>query len=322
MEPMQESTCCPLCESEQIERIARHRFTFPGNNVCEHLADATYERLWILFDRILKNREPVFFRSMICNQCGLIFTDPRFSEADLRIKYDAIQELGSVKYRTQLNPPSRLDARARRIHRLVSPHIKPGSAKTRVLDYGGASGYNLTPFVPSCDCGVLDFEQWDLPPGIRYLGKDTADLRNGEIFDVILLLHTLEHVVRPRALITELSRALAPDGILYVEVPLECFREWRRIVEPLTHVNFFSEESLCNCLESCGLSTLHLSSAYQWVTHGKMWCVNIVGGKNPPAGLRPPRPLSTRTQMRKRSYYRAFLNSRTLRRVLRRTLGL
>jgi SAM-dependent methyltransferase len=258
---------------------------------------------------------------MICESCGFIFTNPRFSEKDLEVKYNTIKELGSVKYRLKKNPPSNLDKRANRIYNLINKFFNyTQEATPTILDYGGASGYNLLPFVNSFKCGILDYEKWVLPAGVEYLGKDLSDLKDIDKFDVILLLHTLEHVIHPKNFIDELSKHLNENGILYVEVPLGCFREWKFIREPLTHINFFSEESLFKCFELCDLSVIYLATSYQWVTHGKMWCLNIIGSRQKYRRLSPIKNvLSTKKQMSKINYYFPYLfNGRVIGKVLRK----
>lgn len=324
---------CPICDSPHIKAVKKHVFTFPGQKVEDHLIDATYTRLWILFQKILQNTKEATFSSTLCHTCGFIFTNPRFSEQELNIKYDTINELGSVKYRTKVNPPLNLDKRAARIYSLIDGvfnhsqqpqrRTQLSANKPKILDYGGASGYNLIPFVDSFKCYVIDHEKWNLPQGIEYLGRHIIDANHDPKFAVILLLHTLEHITRPKEFLANLCRYLSDDGIVYVEVPLGCFREWATIKNPLTHVNFFSEESLYKCLELCGLNIISISTAYQWVTHGKMWCLNVIGARKEYRGSdRVMSVLSTRRQMSKCNYYLAYLlDRRVMRKVLKKLTG-
>lgn len=306
---MLETNCCPLCNSKDIKKLKDHIFKFPGEDIQNHLLDSTYVRLGILFERILKKKNCTLFSSMICQNCGLIFTNPRFSMDDFRIKYDTINELSSVKYRLEQNPPYNLESRARRIYSLISKHFHSDrQGKPKILDYGGAAGYNLIPFTNNFECGVLDYEKWELPKGVKYLGKDLSALKDKDRFDLILLLHTLEHVPDPKIFLEDLCTYLKAKGIIYVEVPLGCFREWQSIAEPLTHVNFFSEESLFNCFRYCGLNVIYLSTSYQWVTHGKMWCANIIGTKQKHyRANQVVHVLSTKKQMNRIIYYLQYI---------------
>ena len=184
---------CPSCGSRDNKKLKEQLFRFPGDDVRNQLHDLTYERLWILFERILEKRDKTVFLSMLCQKCGLIFTNPRFSREDIQIKYEAINELGSVKSRLQRHPPSNLDVRARRIYHLVTNHLSArAESKPRVLDYGGASGYNVLPFTDKFACGILDFERWDLPRGISYLGRDLSDLRPYQLIMQLLFEHYLK----------------------------------------------------------------------------------------------------------------------------------
>ncbi len=268
-------------------------------------------RLWILFEKILNDRRPVVFDSTLCTSCGFIFTNPRFRVEELAIKYNTINELGSVKCRFNKNPATNLDTRAHRIHYLITNLLERDNNSLRILDYGGASGYNLIPFVNEINsCYVLDYEKWDLPNGIEYLGKDLKDLKSVPHFDVILLCHTLEHFLNPAQMIDKLINHLAESGLLYVEVPLGAFREWKHYSEPLTHVNFFSEESLFNCCSSVNLGIIHILTAYQWVTHGNMWCVNLVGKKGGSKKSSIPVYRTTRQQMDDCYYYLPLLKKK------------
>jgi len=170
-----------------------------------------------------------------------------------------------------------------------------------VLDYGGQEGYNLASFAQTGNsCFVLDYLRFDHPDGISYLGRDTGDLLAQDRFDVILVCHTLEHLVNPVELLSDLGSRLTDGGAMYVEVPLGCWREYRSISDPITHVNFFSEQSLAGCLSRAGLRTVKLSTDYQWVTHARNWCVNAVGRRGNGPALAPA---STSSQMRAIRYY-------------------
>ena len=294
---------CPMCCSEKLEVIKTTRFFPPGDRVKDNLTDMKQVRLWILFKKILNNKKSVQFYLTFCKSCGFIFTNPRFTAKEISIKYATVNELGTVKKRFQEYPASNLDVRARRVYSLIRSLREAKGNPYRVLDYGGASGYNLVAFAESgSSCHILDYEKWNLPSGTEYLGKDLTALQNDDFFDVILLLHTLEHTVEPKHFLQDISVHLPESGLLYVEVPLGCFREYKNLAEPLTHLNFFSEESIYKGLRSIGLDVVYLSTKYEWVTHGKMWCINIAGNRR--KGVNSvTKYKTTKYQMNNISYY-------------------
>ena len=315
---------CPVCNSQSFRELKNHIFKYPGDEVEKHLADITYERLWILFKKIIKNEHRATFTATLCQSCGLIFTNPRFTEREIGIKYDTINQLNSVKYRLKQDPIDdvKVGRRSMRIYELITRFLNNRQREDvpSVLDYGGASGYILIPFIDSFKCAILDYEKWDLPSNVEYLGKDLSNLSKSDRFDVILLLHTLEHIVHPTNLLNDLCEHLSDDGMIYVEVPLGCFQEWKFIGEPMTHINFFSEESLLNCFTNCSLNVIYLSTSYQRVTRGKTWCLNILGTKkkvnNP---IRFSDVLSTQKQRSKVNYYLPYLfNWRAFHKIFRK----
>ena len=292
---------CPICKSKHLDILKRFRYCYPGGKISENVLDMRYVRLWILFEKILRHREPVEFNSVLCKSCGLIFTNPRFSSEEISIKYAWINNLQSVKKLYRDNPASKLDVRSNRIYSLIKK-LHSSQGKMRVLDYGGAWGYNLLNFVKAGDLGyILDYEKWDIPAGIEYMGRDLMDLEQKDLFDVILCLHTLEHAIEPMEMLCGLSNHLSEQGLLYVEVPLGCLREYKNINEPLTHVNFFSEESLYKSFRSLNLNVLHLSTAYQSITLDSQWCINIIGSKDRKNNI--SRYKTTKKQMNDLKYY-------------------
>lgn len=274
---------CPACKGGDLQIFKNYQFVLPEAKEYNKLTgDLTYdyEKLWIFFEKIWNDKSPAEIDATLCTSCGLIFTNPRFTEEEIKTKYQIVGELESAKKRRQKFPASKTDERAERIYKLLSKLRRNELKLQKVLDYGGGEGYNLLPFIQAGNsCYLTDYVKKDYSEGVNYSGRDVCDLKDDERFDVILFCHTLEHVIEPKRILSDLVSHLAEGGMLYVEVPLGSFREWQSLREPLTHVNFFSEEAVFKCLRSVGLDIIHLSTAYQWVTHSKMCCINIVGSK-------------------------------------------
>jgi hypothetical protein len=300
---------CPCCGSKALVGKKRYKFLKPKlnleNDYGKLINDIILERLYILFYCILLNLDEFDCYLTECKDCLFYFTNPRMDEDDIQKKYAEISLHSFGKERYKKYPATNLDSRAQRIHSLLSSiGFNPAGDKS-ILDMGGAWGYNLLPFKGRANLYVIDFESWELTPGIEYLGQALKDLPEQQRFDCIMYLHTLEHVIDPFDSLQELASRLNEEGIVYVEVPLGVFREMNVLKEPITHINFFCEKSLNNLFERCNLHVLHCSTNYQWVTASRQWCVNIVGGRSP-AQSRNIRPMPEWLQ-RLNPYYYAML---------------
>jgi len=269
-----------------------------------HAADEAYrrERLSILFDRYCpKDCTQADFDLVLCHVCGMLFTNPRFSEDEIRIKYQEVERRELASDRHGVRPKLHREERAQRIFRLIEKHIH-GLTKLRVLDYGGGDGMNLEPFSQAGHgTFLLDYVNYEPSKGIAYLGRDLEDLAPEARFDVILVIHTLEHATQPVKLLENLAAHLNDDGLVYLEVPLGAWREWKYLIEPLTHLNFFSEQSLAACLRAAGLGIAHVESAYQWVYYNRTWCLNAVASKG--NALQEVNTRKTTDQLDHWSYY-------------------
>ena len=81
-------------------------------------------------------------------------------------------------------------------------------------------------------------------------------------FDVVVLSHVLEHLSDPVATILEVASLMNPGGWLYVAVPdvgsmdFRIFGKHWNVVNPLVHVQYFSEQSLTTALDSGGFVSI------------------------------------------------------------------
>lgn len=296
---------CPVCNSNRLKKVKKYTFRSPRDDIENHLMDYNYVRLWILFHKIMENKkDKIIFNMTLCENCGLLFTNPRFSEEDLRIKYDCIAKLRTNKERSSIAQPEKWKHRAHRVYNLIKKYyIFNLKDQPKILDYGGSAGYILIPFKNDFKCYVIDYEKWDLPEGVYYLGKN---LKNTKKFDIILLLHILEHVFNPKKLLEDLSKYLNENGVLIIQIPLECFR-LKYLNEPLTHISFFSEESLYNCVKFAGLNIIHLKTSLQKYLDIKNWAIDVVCTKRKEGSFKKiDTILSTKQQMSRFNYHLPF----------------
>lgn len=149
---------CPSCGGAPPKIIKRYYFSRPANEEIENLTARElylHIRLQVFFDRIWKKNEPAEIRVEFCGHCGLIYTSPRLSDEEVHNKYEGIVELQGLKRLvTPLDEVSRKE-RAEHIYRVVKNKASRELKELRVLDYGGAEGFNLVPFTDGNKCFLI-----------------------------------------------------------------------------------------------------------------------------------------------------------------------
>lgn len=240
---------CPVCASRTWTRGPAYRYLREN-------ADTPRRRA--LFAAWFPDADEVTLTAQVCRACGLACYSPRPDEADVEAKYAYLYE------HEEAAPPGRLPqlkwhdgVRGQRVHRHLAPRL--GDART-VLDVGGGHGQLLEPFVRrGLTCSVVDYLD-EVVPGVSRAGDTLDDLPSGDEYDVVICSHVLEHVADPRGLLTRIRAHLAPGGLVYAEVPLEIWRGIPIGGDPVTHVSFFSPDSMRTLFRATGW-TVHLERA-------------------------------------------------------------
>jgi spore coat polysaccharide biosynthesis protein SpsF len=162
----------------------------------------------------------------LCGNCGIVFQDNNQSQAS---DPDFYQETYRKIYQASPEPTKKdlYQQTQRAQNQATWLHSLDRQKFDRILDIGASSGILLDTFRHSFNAQVVGVE-----PGDAY--RNLANSRNiamyrsiGELiasnpqpFDLVTLMHVLEHLENP---ITELvrirERLLADDGLLLVEVP-------------------------------------------------------------------------------------------------------
>jgi len=132
------------------------------------------------------------------------------------------------------------------------------------------------------DAGFDGIECWDavdcrLQPELNAAGYSRQIEANVDLdvfaldekYDVIIVLHLLEHLFEPEKLMLKLAAALVPDGIVVGGFPvtpewLASFqqRKIRRTASKFGHVSVFSPKRVGRMAENCGLKLDFLSGCF------------------------------------------------------------
>lgn len=169
---------------------------------------------------------PAVCRLAKCHNCGLIFFEDRFDDAEssrLYADYRAeayYQERHhwepwyTRSYNSGLGGADEMLARREIYANCVSAYASEAGIES-VLDYGGDRG-QLMQSGPGQNLFVFDISGVEPEPGVISL---TAASLAGKTFDLVLLCEVLEHVSAPLHLLYDALNHVKPGGLLYLTLP-------------------------------------------------------------------------------------------------------
>ncbi len=185
---------CPVCQKQEYRKLAS-------------------------LDRRLKRLPTV-----VCNGCGLFFTNPMPSDTELSTYYESYYRFD---YQLNAGPPKpRHIVKRKREAEKRYEEIKDWlPSKARTLDFGAGSGefilrlldagHDAHGFEPGEGYG--QYAQEKLQGRVQLASWQDVDYRAE--FDLVTCFHVLEHLNDPLAALRRASQWLRPDGLLFIEVP-------------------------------------------------------------------------------------------------------
>lgn len=204
-----------------------------------------------------RDRDGVALETCICTRCGLVVHRELPDEAQLLTYYAGPYR---EQYQREERPSPRRVLRSWekgcKLLEWLQPHLEPGR---RVLEVGAGVG---------CVVKVFELAGYDasgIDPGGEYLRFGTErlgaslkrarleDLTGDACYDVILLVHVIEHLRSPRKAFERLHRLLAPGGLLYIECPNlgAASTRWPKAFHR-AHIHNFTAASLNMLARDCG----------------------------------------------------------------------
>jgi SAM-dependent methyltransferase len=163
-------------------------------------------------------------RTTICRRCGLVWSNPRPAEAQVRRYYSTEYRLD---YKGRSSPSMRHIARSGRgaldRYRTLEAQLTPGD---RILDVGAGSGevvyvlrqlgFDAAGLEPDEQYARYAREQLAVPVTTGFV--QDVEFAQGS-FDAVTMYHALEHVEDPSDVLSRLRRWVRDDGLLLIEVP-------------------------------------------------------------------------------------------------------
>ena len=249
---MQNNKICDVCSSNSLRIIGEKKYH--RDNI-KKISQNVSDRFRILFEVWFPESDFVKLKIVLCEECGFVFYTPRPEASDIDQKYYFLNELICESKAELIKETSTELRRAVLLLKYISKNLDVHSVDN-VLDFGGHDGRLMKPFIDQGKCCYLvDYTQHSMPGVIR-LGDSLADLSEDARFDLVICSHVLEHVATPLQVVGELQRHLTENGFIFIEVPMEMMWQLPMQKEPVTHINFFTPNSLYNLLTLAGFEVL------------------------------------------------------------------
>jgi SAM-dependent methyltransferase len=234
-----------------------------------------------------------------CQQCGLVYTDPRPDGGDILETYQAVEDPLYIEERE--GRVLTFEHHLRPLERLTGP---PDDRP--LLDVGAYTGV----FVEIAarhgwDAWGVEPSRWAVERArARGLHMVPGTLESADLpaahFDVVTMWDVIEHLPDPHLALQQARRLLKPGGLLVVHtIDIESLfarlmgPRWPWLME--MHIYYFSRRTLRAMLEQCGFQVLSDRPQGRYLRLG--YLMNRVGALVPPVG-RPAEWLVTRLGLR------------------------
>lgn len=195
-----------------------------------------------------------------CTACNLSQVDVACVDNDLLSSYYA------ADYRVVAGAGSRTDVseqwfrkRAAALADLAIVYRPQGAATA--FEVGAGYGYNLlalTDRFPGIQLWTDEVSQSAL------VGLDSRIVQGGlsdRTYDIVIMSHVLEHFTDPAGLMEQVARALAPGGVVIIEVPNDVDGIERLNGPDEPHLTFFEQPTLRRLLERSSLEIVKVAPA-------------------------------------------------------------
>lgn len=213
----------------------------------------------IISEIFFKNKF-VFFRTVSCKNCSFIFRDIHPSNKWFNKQYKKRSSFQSKKkVGINFNYEKLRIFRYQQLYNFLENKIK----FKNVLDIGCATGLGLNVFKKK-EKNIMGIDtdktriNYGLKKNLNLKNVNIFDFKCKKKFDLIIFLHTLEHLTSPNQAIKKILSLMNEKSNLYLEVPnfKNLVRSWDDSIY-LSHLSNFTEENLEYFLTKHNLQILY-----------------------------------------------------------------
>lgn len=201
-----------------------------------------------------------------CADCGgvqkIVTSRWRDEAAQIYRDYEVYHQSGGVEQRVA-NEAGITRGRSAQVVDWLRARVAPETTG-RLLDYGCGNGAFIAAFAdlyPQWSKTGVDFDDRHAAMLARIPGFSAFHHAERDVlpkgFNIVSMIHALEHVVEPVALLSKLNQILAPKGRVLIDVPHWCDNPFDLVIAD--HVSHFEPASLTRLLKRSGLAVAALT---------------------------------------------------------------
>lgn len=229
-------------------------------NTCPWCGKTTNQSYLKVKDYFLSKEDFELFK---CEQCGLLFTEPRPNQNEIGKYYQSEEYYSHQKNKKGFIPQIYESIKAINLKNKVNMAIE-GKPNGKLLDIGCGvgdflvqvknKGWEIKGIEPSKEAKEIAKERIGFLP----LNPSESSIMPDNSFDVITMWHVLEHVEDLKQQTTELFRLLKPEGRLVIALPnyksydCEYYKDKWAAWDVPRHLNHFSPTCIQNIMTSVG----------------------------------------------------------------------
>lgn len=219
-----------------------------------------------------------------CNICELMYANPQItvgSKTEMALEAKNANDLSELvnkqtvqKQLTQLKDYNKIISTVNNKGIQTGSVLEIGASLGIFLNIWKESGWKVSGIDPNKNSSIFAKEKYNIdiiPSTIK-----EANLEENQ-FDVVIMLHVIEHMGDPAEELKIIKRVLKPGGILVVETPrydsllFKCLGRRERSLSCDGHIFFFTTGTLQELMKSCGFDVMQLDLVGRTLTIDRLF---------------------------------------------------